>query len=92
MSMLPKLPDWIKLAPMTMPDGVDCAKSLKKNVLGAYVRGLESIDPKVAAHLLTAQREFFAAGRAFFEAEMGHADKAIDRIRKRAEEREASAD
>lgn len=57
---------------------------LKKRIIGGYIRGLQCIDPQVATHILTAQREAFAAGKAFFEVEMNHADRAIDKIRRHA--------
>ncbi len=64
-----------------LPNGVEAAKSFKKNVLGGYVRALGHIDPQVAANILGAQREFFAAGKAFFEAEMKHAARAEEKFR-----------
>jgi len=66
---------------VNLPGGVEAARSFKKNVLGGYVRALERIDPQVAANILGAQREFFAAGKAFFEAEMNHAARAEEKFR-----------
>jgi hypothetical protein len=63
----------------------DFATKLKKNVLGGYVRFLESIDPQVATHVLNAQKELFLAGERFFSEEIKHADKALNKIRKRQE-------
>jgi len=72
--------------------GAEFASRLKKEVLGGYVRALESIDPEVACHILTAQKEAFLAGKKFFEAEVGHADRAINKIRERAAAKAAEAE
>jgi hypothetical protein len=71
--------------------GPEFAQRLKKEVLGGYVRALESIDPEVACHILNAQKEFFLAGKTFFEAEVGHAEKAINKIRRKQQEEAAAA-
>lgn len=63
-----------------MFNGAEAARRLKKDVLGGYVRTLHRIDPEVATHILKAQRHFFEAGRAFFEEEIGHADRALEKI------------
>lgn len=63
-------------------DAVHLIQGLKRRVLGGYVKTLERIDPKLATHVLSAQREFFMAGKVFFEEEVRHADKALRRIRK----------
>lgn len=66
-----------------IPDGPTAVRAIKKTVLGGYIRTLERMDPAVAANILGAQREFFAAGRAFFESEMNHAAKAEEKFRAR---------
>lgn len=72
-----------------MFDGVAVAKKFKYKVLGQYVRALHKLDPGVATHILNSQREFFLAGKTFFEAEAGHAQKAIDKIQRRAGHKES---
>jgi hypothetical protein len=67
-----------------LPDGADVAKWVKRNTLGRVARAYDSMDPQVAEHLLSAQRSFFLAGKAFFEEELRHADRALDKVRARA--------
>lgn len=67
-------------------DGVNASRWVKKNVLGRYVKALESMDPKLAEHILNAQKEFFLAGKTFWEIEAEHAEKALNRIRRKAKE------
>jgi len=66
-----------------MFDAVHLANRLKTRVLMRYVRGLERLDPQVARHLLSSQREFFLAGKTFFESEAGHAQKAINKMERK---------
>lgn len=68
-----------------IPDGPTAVRQAKKAVLGTYIKVLEKMDPTVAANILGAQREFFAAGRAFFEAEMNHAAKAEAKFRAKSQ-------
>lgn len=64
--------------------GADFVTRIKKEVLGGYVKALEAVDPEFACHVLSAQKEMFLAGKTFFEAEVGHAERAINKIRTRA--------
>ncbi len=57
---------------------------LKKTAARAYVRTLERVDPEFAVHVLTAQRELFLAGSAFWRSEAEHADRAIQKIKVRS--------
>lgn len=66
-----------------MYDSVQFVRSVKKNVLGGYVRFLDRLDPEFSRRVLSAQREFFLAGRAFFDEEARHAEKAIHRMEAR---------
>lgn len=66
-----------------MFNGLECTKTLKKKVLYRYVRTLEKMDSQLARHLLTSQREFFLAGKTFFDIEAGHAQKALNKISKK---------
>lgn len=66
-----------------MFDGSTFARSVKKNVLGQYVKALDKLDPEVARHILESNRQFFLAGKTFFESEVGHAEKAIARMEKK---------
>lgn len=71
-----------------MFDGPSLARKLKKNVLGTYVRALDRMDPQVARHILESNRQFFLAGKTFFEDEIRHAEKAIDKIEKKQKDAE----
>jgi len=68
-----------------MRDAVEMVSKFKKNVLGGYVRALNRIDPQVAEHILESQRQAFLAGRSFFDAEAGHAARAIAKIKAKRE-------
>ncbi|MDX2177910.1 MAG: hypothetical protein SF028_15725 [Candidatus Sumerlaeia bacterium] len=72
-------------AAAAIPDGVGAARFVKKRVLGGALRQLDKIDPEVAAGLLAAQRSFFAAGKAFFDEEMKHAERAEAKFRAKAQ-------
>ena len=65
------------------PNYVDKAK---QKAFDIYMRGLDRLDPKVAHHLLGFQREMFLAGRAFFESEARHAEKAMAKFERKARE------
>ena len=66
-----------------MWNGQEAARCFKKKVLGGYVRALNEMDPQLAGHILKAQRAMFQAGRDFFEVEMGHANRALDKIERK---------
>lgn len=76
--------EWISSISNGLPtSGVEFARGVKRNVLGRAVDGLIRFDPKFAAHVFSAHREFFAAGRAFFDAECQHAERAVEKARQR---------
>lgn len=64
----------------------------KSRVLGTYGRALNQLDPELATHLLASQREFFLAGKAFFEEEAKHAEKAMAKLKKPPEPTAADND
>jgi len=72
-------------------DGARLGMKLKRTMLGSYVRMLERVDPQVAHHLLSAQRELFLAGKVFFEEEIKHADQAMAKIDERLRQKEQAA-
>lgn len=55
----------------------------KKKFFRGYMKALGCLDPQVATHLLSAQREVFLAGKEFFEAEARHAEKAMAKFEAR---------
>lgn len=65
-----------------MLDGARAAQCFKKKVLGGYVRTLHRLDPQLATHLLKAHKSAFEAGRAFFEEEIRHAERALEKVGK----------
>lgn len=72
-------------------DGIAAAQKFKKAVFGGYLKALHRMDPALAQHVLAAQREVFLAGASFLNAEAGHAQKAVDRMARRASEHEKTA-
>lgn len=76
---------------MTMINGVQLATGVKKNVFGLYLKALDALDPQVAGHIVKGQRELFLAGQRFFESEVGHASKAIDKYDRKAAEKKGTA-
>ena len=72
-----------KLRQMSVPDGVNAVRSVKRRVFGGIVHLMDRMDPGVAASLMSVNRELLAAGEAFFGAERKHADAAVDRFKAR---------
>lgn len=66
-----------------MFDGAEFMNKVKKNTLGLYVKGLDKLDPEVAKHILESNRQFFLAGKTFFESEIAHAEKAIAKMERK---------
>ena len=73
-----------KLRQMSVPDGVSAVRSAKRRVFGGIVQIMDRMDPRVAASLMSVNRELLAAGEAFFGAERKHADSAVERFISRA--------
>ncbi len=65
-----------------MIDSANVLNDAKKRAVKGYIKALGCLDPKVATHILGAQKEFFLAGKAFFEAEAGHVEKAMKKFEK----------
>jgi len=69
-----------------MIDGVRIANELKKKILIEGLKKLEAFDPELAHHMVSAQREVFKAGQAFFESEVGHADRFLEKLKAKQEQ------
>jgi hypothetical protein len=69
-----------------MFDGPGFVHRAKRRLYKGYIGALERLDPDVAKHLLASQREMFLAGKAFFEEEAKHAEKAMNRMERRKDE------
>lgn len=77
--------DWVRsIAESAVPSGSGVARRAKRLAIGTVLKGYDCLDPKVASHLLAAQREVLAAGAAFFAEESAHAAKAADKYARRA--------
>ena len=68
-----------------MIDGVRIANELKKKILLDGLNKLEAFDPELAHHVVSAQREVFKAGQAFFESEVQHADRFLEKLKAKRE-------
>lgn len=64
-------------------NAADFAGKAKKRAARAYLGVLDQLDPEVARHILGFQREMFLAGQAFFEEEVRHADKALEKLERK---------